>query len=529
MHNRPVRNRQRGKGTAQSRAPIGRRAFLRATGTAVVAGTFGSACGETTSPPSSGFVRAIINGLPPDISSGGTVEITGIQAVGPLVLELPGAASTELAVPVGVFHVRYTPPDGYILAPGESGEADIQIVAGQTTEVVVSVVVAPPATLRVAVTGLAPGAPSGGSVSIERTDVPQAPQTVPMPASGSLDVQVDPGAYEITYTPPATYRLADGETNPETALVDADEVATVVFVVAPIQTQPTAGLVFSSDWSTGIGRSAASLRDADKALPWDAAVGNGSLNTVIAAAGLGFPSIHAFQVIAEWSGNTQQLMYSEQVRLAHANGHIPIPSVGESIFYRWYWRCVVPNSIDTSTGAVPHPVQDGPSASTMNWMWEIPVHTDGTFTPALSFAAANPYPNNRWRTRTNLPKNQTFRIELQIHRVGANAFTPHIRIFNSANQQVMADADFYSGAGVGSATLAGNPQLNINSEAYFAGRPRGSQLAAWASHQSSELTDRTELEARFAKADERFTGQAVPCPPYWGGYRLIPSSIEAIG
>jgi pyridoxamine 5'-phosphate oxidase len=64
------------------------------------------------------------------------------------------------------------------------------------------------------------------------------------------------------------------------------------------------------------------------------------------------------------------------------------------------------------------------------------------------------------------------------------------------------------------------------SEAYFAGRPRGSQLAAWASQQSSVLADRAELEARFAEAAERFGDGEVPCPPYWGGYRLVPEEIE---
>jgi pyridoxamine 5'-phosphate oxidase len=64
------------------------------------------------------------------------------------------------------------------------------------------------------------------------------------------------------------------------------------------------------------------------------------------------------------------------------------------------------------------------------------------------------------------------------------------------------------------------------SEAYFAGRPRGSQLAAWASHQSSVLADRTELETRFAAAADRFADGEVPCPPYWGGYRLVPDEIE---
>jgi len=64
------------------------------------------------------------------------------------------------------------------------------------------------------------------------------------------------------------------------------------------------------------------------------------------------------------------------------------------------------------------------------------------------------------------------------------------------------------------------------SEAYFATRPRGSQLAAWASHQSSVLADRSELEARFAEAESRFAGEEVPCPPYWGGYRLVPEEVE---
>jgi pyridoxamine 5'-phosphate oxidase len=64
------------------------------------------------------------------------------------------------------------------------------------------------------------------------------------------------------------------------------------------------------------------------------------------------------------------------------------------------------------------------------------------------------------------------------------------------------------------------------SEAYFATRPRGSQLAAWASHQSSVLADRAELEGRFEEATARFEGHDVPCPPYWGGYRLVPEAIE---
>lgn len=63
-------------------------------------------------------------------------------------------------------------------------------------------------------------------------------------------------------------------------------------------------------------------------------------------------------------------------------------------------------------------------------------------------------------------------------------------------------------------------------EAYFAQRPRGAQLGAWASRQSSVVADRAELEAAFAVAEERFSGQEIPPPPTWGGYVVEPSSIE---
>ncbi len=63
------------------------------------------------------------------------------------------------------------------------------------------------------------------------------------------------------------------------------------------------------------------------------------------------------------------------------------------------------------------------------------------------------------------------------------------------------------------------------SEAYFSSRPRGSQLGAWASAQSTEVT-LDDLAASYRRAEERFAGADVPCPEQWGGYRIWPASIE---
>ncbi|MBV1904946.1 MAG: pyridoxamine 5'-phosphate oxidase [Pseudomonadales bacterium] len=64
------------------------------------------------------------------------------------------------------------------------------------------------------------------------------------------------------------------------------------------------------------------------------------------------------------------------------------------------------------------------------------------------------------------------------------------------------------------------------SQAYFLTRDRGSQIGAWASEQSEELESRDALMQRVAELTEMHAGKEVPCPPHWGGFRVLPSVME---
>lgn len=71
------------------------------------------------------------------------------------------------------------------------------------------------------------------------------------------------------------------------------------------------------------------------------------------------------------------------------------------------------------------------------------------------------------------------------------------------------------------------PMAAAESAAYFSSRPRGSQLAAWASRQSSPLTSRAELDERMAELEQRWPeGVDIPVPDFWGGYLVRPHSVE---
>ena len=61
---------------------------------------------------------------------------------------------------------------------------------------------------------------------------------------------------------------------------------------------------------------------------------------------------------------------------------------------------------------------------------------------------------------------------------------------------------------------------------YFLSRPRGSQIGAWVSNQSSVITSRSLLEAKFQEIKQKFRDKEVPLPSFWGGYRVVPDQVE---
>ncbi|MFC7535781.1 pyridoxamine 5'-phosphate oxidase [Sphingomonas sp. GCM10030256] len=114
------------------------------------------------------------------------------------------------------------------------------------------------------------------------------------------------------------------------------------------------------------------------------------------------------------------------------------------------------------------------------------------------------------------PEGFTFYTNMDSRKGGELAANPHASIclhWKSLRRQVRADGPVV-------------PVSEAAADAYFASRARDSQLGAWASEQSRRLDRHETFEQRFEQMKARFAGGAVPRPPHWSGYRIVPRQIE---
>jgi hypothetical protein len=271
-------------------------------------------------------------------------------------------------------------------------------------------------------------------------------------SAGSLPtgLNIAAGTGVISGTPTAvgtfsfTVRVQSG------SLIDTQALSITISTTPPTGGNPT--FLFTSDWSTALGNSNAAISDGGR---WDF-VSADFTGRIISSAGLDFPTANVFDVYT----TTTRVGWVELRRST-----VPIPAVGESRYYRWYFRYAAPdNLVDPES----HPVQDGGAVSQSNWRF----HTINA--PAACFFQ-DAIPAGRWCPRFDvtgsghpfnrfhgpfLNKNQTYRIEVHMRRETTSTMSLDVRIYDSAGTLVADDASLRGGDGV--TTLAQAPALNIN-------------------------------------------------------------------
>lgn len=224
-------------------------------------------------------------------------------------------------------------------------------------------------------------------------------------------------------------RFTFASTVSEAKTISATVRGTAVTQTAPVTVAAAGALTpeFFSDFSTATGTGASARSDGGK---WDdQAVGF----TVIANPGtLGFPAAMVNVIDVDWDNG---------FNFARTDT-LPIPAVGVARHYRWYMRVDIPNGVaDSET----HPIQDGFSAPTTNWMFKVYHNSAGNdkWRPSL-WTQGNAYPLIRWTANsTSLDKGVTYRVELMIDRTSTTEYQTAIRIYDESDVLVADEFDFF--------------------------------------------------------------------------------------
>jgi hypothetical protein len=377
---------------------------------------------------SQGTVQVNVTGLTGSPADGGSATAQRTDAAGAAIpISISAAGTGSATAPTGTYTVTYSPPAGHTVAAGSTNPAT-GVVVGLGATGTAAFTVQPAATngtISVTVTGLTGSPANGGSATAQRTDAAGSPVVISVSAAGSGSASVPAGTYTVTYSPPSGFSVAGGSTNPVTGLAVA--VGATANTSFAVQVVSTAGLIFHSDWSTGIGTTDAIMRDTNKTLPWDARTGNTGILEVVAATGRDFPVTMANVLRVRRPAGAAPFAF------CRISQKWPAPNVGESLFFRVYLRNEFADSEGVKSFSNHHPVQTDPTGP---WQWKFGNNADGTF--VLRFNLDNtPSPYNSWMTGTfpgtPLPKFATLRLEWRITRVTSTQYTVHARVYNSSN------------------------------------------------------------------------------------------------
>jgi hypothetical protein len=217
--------------------------------------------------------------------------------------------------------------------------------------------------------------------------------------------------------------------------------------VASSTQNPPVGVIFSSAWDT-LGTSTAAKTDGGK---WNIIADNAGGLEVVPSAGM-FPSPNCLRVTGQ-QGSTGFH------RLAKTGLGIIAP--GGSVWYRWYYRNEQPSLDDNSQ----HPIESGQTGG-LDWAFNNEVQSDTTWYADFQSPGDTLTFRQRWRGPL-LQSSTTYRFEMQIHKLTAQTWNMHVKVFNAANVQIAGDADytnvFSSGSvAAGTVNLGGNPTLNFS-------------------------------------------------------------------
>jgi hypothetical protein len=240
--------------------------------------------------------------------------------------------------------------------------------------------------------------------------------------------------------------LSAGSTTIEAAYQGMNAAAAIMVTVASTPpTGPGPQVLFHSDWSTATGSSSSALRDTDKSFPWGVVRGEvgGAQHRVVSAASVGytrFPTANLLEIRNLSDGSP---MAGVGVKADVCSQCIPIPGVGESLYYRWYMAFTEP---DWYTGdRQNHDPTDGTGpagSSSNNWEWRT-YNRSGYWIGCIGIQGSTDF-DTFMHCVEPLQKNTVYMIEVQFERISSTQHRMHGRISDADGNLLFDDSDFES-------------------------------------------------------------------------------------